>query len=73
MADARSWLPIALLCAGLSSLPALADTEDDLAKQLAGTNHESREAYAHAKTGFIERVVALAMQSGYPGDHLEAK
>jgi hypothetical protein len=35
MADARSWLPIALLCAGLSSLPALADTEDDLARQLA--------------------------------------
>ena len=35
MADARSWLPIALLCAGLSSMPALADTEDDLARQLA--------------------------------------
>ena len=45
----------------------------DLARQLAGTNHESREEYAHAKTGFIERVVALAIQSAYARDLLEAK
>jgi GrpB-like predicted nucleotidyltransferase (UPF0157 family) len=45
----------------------------DLARQLTGTNHESHQEYAYAKTGFIERVVALAIQSGYPRDLLEAK
>jgi GrpB-like predicted nucleotidyltransferase (UPF0157 family) len=44
----------------------------DLARQLGGTNRESREEYALAKTGFIERVVALAIQSGYPRGLLEA-
>jgi GrpB-like predicted nucleotidyltransferase (UPF0157 family) len=45
----------------------------DLARQLVGANHESREEYVVAKTGFIERVVALAIQSGYPRRLLEAK
>ena len=38
----------------------------DLAMQLAATNRESREAYARAKTDFIERVIAMAFSSGYP-------
>jgi hypothetical protein len=33
--DTRLWLPIAMLCAGLPSVPVFADTEDDLARQLA--------------------------------------
>lgn len=35
MSDAQPWLTMAVLCAGLSSMSALADTEDDLARQLA--------------------------------------
>jgi GrpB-like predicted nucleotidyltransferase (UPF0157 family) len=42
----------------------------DLAKQLAATNRESREAYARAKSDFIERVVAMALSSGYPRESL---
>ena len=38
----------------------------DLVRQLGATNRESREAYARAKTDFIERVVAMALRSGYP-------
>ena len=38
----------------------------DLARKLAGTTHESREACAQAKTDFIERVVEVALSSGYP-------
>jgi GrpB-like predicted nucleotidyltransferase (UPF0157 family) len=38
----------------------------DLARQLTATNRESREAYSRAKTDFIERVVAMALSSGYP-------
>jgi GrpB-like predicted nucleotidyltransferase (UPF0157 family) len=41
-----------------------------LAIQFVATNHESREAYARAKTDFIERVVAMALGSGYPRDFL---
>ena len=37
-----------------------------LADQLVGSDPESREQYAAAKTDFIERVVALAVAQGYP-------
>jgi GrpB-like predicted nucleotidyltransferase (UPF0157 family) len=38
----------------------------DLATQLAPSDRESREAYARAKTDFIDRVVAIALRGGYP-------
>lgn len=47
------------------------DLKRDLAMRLAATNHESREAYARAKTDFIERVVAIALSSGYPQEVLQ--
>jgi GrpB-like predicted nucleotidyltransferase (UPF0157 family) len=37
----------------------------DLAKRLVGADHETREAYARAKSEFIERIVARAVESGY--------
>ena len=37
-----------------------------LALQLSATNPDSREAYARAKTDFVERIIALALNSGYP-------
>lgn len=37
----------------------------DLATQFEASHHESREAYARAKTDFIERIVATALRSGY--------
>ena len=40
--------------------------KQDLATQLERINDESREAYARAKTDFIERIVAVALSSGYP-------
>jgi GrpB-like predicted nucleotidyltransferase (UPF0157 family) len=40
--------------------------KQDLARQFVATNPESREAYARAKTDFIERVAAMALSSGYP-------
>jgi GrpB-like predicted nucleotidyltransferase (UPF0157 family) len=43
----------------------------DLARQFAATNRDSREAYARAKTDFIERIVALALKIGYPRDLLD--
>lgn len=43
----------------------------DLARKLAATTHESREAYAQAKTEFIERVVEVALSSGYPRELLQ--
>jgi GrpB-like predicted nucleotidyltransferase (UPF0157 family) len=43
----------------------------DLAGQFAATSRESRDAYAHAKTDFIERVVAMALSSGYPRQLLQ--
>lgn len=43
----------------------------DLGGQLAATNRESRDAYARAKTDFIERVVAMALSSGYPREVLQ--
>jgi GrpB-like predicted nucleotidyltransferase (UPF0157 family) len=38
--------------------------KQDLSSQLAPVDGESREAYARAKTDFIERIVALALGSG---------
>jgi len=37
-----------------------------LAPQFAAADRESREAYARAKTEFIERIIATALSSGYP-------
>ena len=42
--------------------------KQDLARQLASTTRESREAYAQAKTDFIEGIVAMALSDGYPRD-----
>ena len=38
----------------------------ELAAKIAPTDSESREAYALAKTDFIERIVAEALREGYP-------
>lgn len=38
----------------------------ELATQFAAADRESLEAYARAKTGFIERIVATALKCGYP-------
>ena len=38
----------------------------DLATQLAPSDRESHEAYARAKTDFIDRIVAIALRRGYP-------
>jgi GrpB-like predicted nucleotidyltransferase (UPF0157 family) len=43
-----------------------------LARQLAPRDRQSREAYARAKTGFIERIIAVALASGYPREFLRA-
>jgi len=37
-----------------------------LAREHTLVDHASREAYARAKTDFIEQVVALAVSNGYP-------
>jgi GrpB-like predicted nucleotidyltransferase (UPF0157 family) len=37
-----------------------------LAAQFSAAGHESREAYASAKTDFIERITGKALSSGYP-------
>jgi GrpB-like predicted nucleotidyltransferase (UPF0157 family) len=44
-----------------------------LAEELGTSSSESREAYARAKTRFIERIVAIALSSGYPRDLLVAR
>ena len=46
--------------------------KQNLARQLVATTHESREAYAHAKTDFIEGIVAMALSEGYPREFLPA-
>jgi GrpB-like predicted nucleotidyltransferase (UPF0157 family) len=38
----------------------------DLADRHSGASPDSREAYADAKTSFVERIVALALDAGYP-------
>ena len=45
-----------------------ADVKRAIAARLPGNDAGSREEYARAKTGFIERIVALATRSGYPRD-----
>jgi GrpB-like predicted nucleotidyltransferase (UPF0157 family) len=40
--------------------------KQELAKQFRPAASESRKAYADAKTGFIERIVAMALSYGYP-------
>jgi GrpB-like predicted nucleotidyltransferase (UPF0157 family) len=44
-----------------------------LAEELGTSSPESREAYARGKTTFIERIVAIALSSGYPRDLLVAR
>jgi GrpB-like predicted nucleotidyltransferase (UPF0157 family) len=44
----------------------------ELARQLAATDCESREAYARAKSDFIERTVAKALRTGYPRELFQA-
>ena len=46
--------------------------KQDLARQLAATTGESREAYARKKTDFIERIVAMALRDGYPREFFRA-
>ena len=43
-----------------------------LAAQFNASHHESREAYARAKSDFIERIVATALRSGYPRAFLQS-
>jgi GrpB-like predicted nucleotidyltransferase (UPF0157 family) len=38
----------------------------ELARQLTGADHESREQYARAKSAFIERITIQALEQGYP-------
>jgi GrpB-like predicted nucleotidyltransferase (UPF0157 family) len=40
--------------------------KDGLARRFAAADPESREAYARAKTGFVEGIVATALSRGYP-------
>jgi GrpB-like predicted nucleotidyltransferase (UPF0157 family) len=42
----------------------------DLAAQFMPKNDESREAYARAKTDFIERIIAIALAAGYAREFL---
>ena len=42
------------------------DMKRALAARFTGNDPESREAYAHSKTDFVERVLILAIGSGYP-------
>jgi GrpB-like predicted nucleotidyltransferase (UPF0157 family) len=56
--------------------PAAAHRYEGLKRQLAGkiaaADRGSREAYARAKTDFIERIVAMALSAGYPRELLES-
>jgi GrpB-like predicted nucleotidyltransferase (UPF0157 family) len=45
--------------------------KQDLARQFAAPGGESREAYSLAKTDFVERIVAMALASGYPREFLQ--
>lgn len=47
------------------------DLKRNLAETLTASSHESREAYAHAKTDFIEGVVAVALSGDYPRELLQ--
>ena len=40
----------------------------EIAGQLRATSAESREVYARRKSEFIERIVAIALDNGYPRD-----
>jgi len=44
----------------------------NLARELAPQDVASREAYARAKTDFIERIIAIASVNGYPRELLPA-
>jgi GrpB-like predicted nucleotidyltransferase (UPF0157 family) len=46
--------------------------KQELARQIAATDRESLDTYAQAKTDFIEAVVAMALDSGYPRERLQA-
>jgi GrpB-like predicted nucleotidyltransferase (UPF0157 family) len=44
-----------------------------LADEFGASSPESREAYARGKTAFIEQIVAVALNDGYPRDLLVAR
>ncbi len=44
-----------------------------LAEEFGASSPESREAYARGKTTFIEKIVAVALNDGYPRDLLVAR
>ena len=46
--------------------------KQSLARQLAATTVEFREAYTRAKTDFIEQIVTIALDTGYPRESLQA-
>ena len=47
--------------------------KDELIERYSSADPGSQDAYAHAKTEFVERVVAAALGSGYPReDHRES-
>ena len=50
---------------GLGAKPII-DIQVSVAARFAASDPESREGYAREKSDFIERVVALALGSGYP-------
>jgi GrpB-like predicted nucleotidyltransferase (UPF0157 family) len=45
---------------------AYAELKQQLAPQFSATDVGAREAYANAKTEFIERIIRLALDAGYP-------
>jgi GrpB-like predicted nucleotidyltransferase (UPF0157 family) len=45
----------------------------ELARRLTPVDRESREAYARAKSSFVERVVAVALRNGYPREEPDAR
>ena len=44
------------------------DLKRTLAAQFSGSDPEAQEAYARAKSAFIERIVAMGIRAGYPRD-----
>jgi GrpB-like predicted nucleotidyltransferase (UPF0157 family) len=47
------------------------DLKRIIAAQVAAADPESQERYAVAKTDFIERIVAIAFEAGYPSDRAD--
>ncbi|HUI27881.1 MAG TPA: GrpB family protein [Candidatus Kryptonia bacterium] len=45
---------------------AYAELKKELATQFSAADSKSREAYANAKTAFIERIIIIALRDGHP-------